>query len=94
MNEEKKEDTNGGKGISILMTIGVVVAVILIGTLLFVATLDIMHNEAIDHAQDTINSMDNVSDDYRQGWNDCLDDIDDYYNKAHNTTSSVADNTI
>lgn len=88
MNNEKKEKPNGGKGISTLLTIGVVVMVIAVGIALFSTTLGMMHDEAMDHAHDTIDSMQNVSDDYRQGWNDCLDDIDDYYSKAHNTTSS------
>lgn len=91
---EKKEEPNGGKGISVLLTIGAVVMVVMVGIAVFSGSLAIMHNEAMDHACDTINSMDDVSDDYRQGWNDCLDSIDDYYSKAHNTTSTIADNCI
>ena len=67
MNEEKKEEPNGGKGISVILTIGVVVMVVLVGVLIFSGTLALMHNEAMDHARDTIDSMQDVSDDYLQG---------------------------
>jgi len=89
MNKKKKPDAE--KGISIALTIGVVIAVALVGGAILNSGLNSMHKEAMDQARDDINNMQNVSDDYKQGWNDCLAKINDHYSKACNTTAAIAE---